>query len=180
MSSCGNSDPLPKPRGYFRITLPEHKYKLFDSVCPYTFEYPVYARIIPDTVRSAEPYWIHVDFPSFKGRLHISYKSVHNNLRKYTEDARTLVMKHTSMASEINDDMIIDNPKSKVYGQVYEIGGIAAASPYQFYVTDSVSHFVRGALYFNVTPNNDSLAPVIKLLKQDINHLITTFKWKNK
>lgn len=180
MSSCSNDPVQPKPKGYFRISLPEHKYQLFDSVCPYTFEYPVYAQIIPDTVKSAEPYWIHVDFPSFSGRLHISYKKVNRNLRKFTEDARTMAMKHISMASEINDDVIIDNPKEKVYGQVYEIGGIGAASPYQFYVTDSVSNFLRGALYFNVRPNNDSLSPVIKFLKQDIDHLITTFKWKKK
>lgn len=178
MNSCGNDPSLPKPKGYFRIALPEHKYRLFDSICPYTFEYPVYAQIIPDTVKSAEPYWIHVDFPRFKGRLHISYKKVTNNLRKYTEDARTMAMKHISIASEIDDNIIIDNPKNKVYGQVFEIGGIGAASPYQFYVTDSVSDFVRGALYFNIRPNNDSLAPVIKFLKQDIDHLITTFKWK--
>ncbi len=178
MFSCGDSNPLPKPRAFFRISLPEHTYRMFDSVYPYSFEYPTYAVIVPDTVKSAEPYWINLDFPKFKGRLHISYKFVKNNLRTFTEDARTMAMKHISMSNEINEDIIIDNPAQKVYGQVYEIGGTGAASPYQFYVTDSASSFVRAALYFNIKPNNDSLAPVIKFIKQDINHMISTFKWK--
>ncbi|MCD4731953.1 MAG: hypothetical protein K8R74_15210, partial [Bacteroidales bacterium] len=70
------------------------------------------------------------------------------------------------------------NDISKVYGLTYTIFGVAAASPYQFYLTDSTDHFVRGALYFNAVPNNDSLAPVIAFLKDDINHMIETFKWK--
>jgi gliding motility-associated lipoprotein GldD len=55
-----------------------------------------------------------------------------------------------------------------------------AASPFQFYLTDSTKNFVRGALYFNTVPNNDSLAPVIDFLKQDIIHMIETFRWKDK
>ena len=66
-----------------------------------------------------------------------------------------------------------------MFGLVYELEGSGAASPYQFFLTDSISHFVRGSLYFNFTPNNDSLEPVIEFIKQDIDHLINTFRWKN-
>jgi gliding motility-associated lipoprotein GldD len=177
LSCGGGGDPVPKPRGYFRIDLPQKKYVLFDSTYPFTFEYPVYAKIIPDVDRNAEPYWMNIEFPKFKGKVHLSYKTINRNLSKYADDAYNLAMKHIPKASNIEDERItfMDH---KVYGVIYNIEGEGAASPYQFFVSDSLTHFVRGALYFNVKPNNDSLAPVIEFLKTDIRHLLKTFQWK--
>lgn len=176
MVSCG-SDYTPKPRGFFRIALPEKKYRLFDSTYPFTFEYPVYAQIIPDTLKDAEPYWLNLNFPGFNGQVNMSYKSINNNLSQYAEDAYNLAMKHIPKADNIDPERI-DFNEHKVHGITYNISGNEAASPYQFFVTDSISNFVRGALYFNVSPNNDSLAPVISLMKEDIRHLIETLQWK--
>jgi gliding motility-associated lipoprotein GldD len=177
--SCGGSegDYVPKPKGYFRIDLPKRHYVLFDSTYPYTFEYPAYAKISPDTEKKAEPYWMNLDFPAFTGKVHISYKSVKKNLAKYAEDAYTMAMKHIPKADNIDDERIVIKDH-KVYGIIYDITGEGAASTYQFFVTDSLTNFVRGALYFNVKPNNDSLAPVIDYLKEDIRHMIKTFRWK--
>ena len=173
---CKN-DYYPKPKGYFRIDLLEKEYIKFDSTLPYSFEYPVYARVLPDKHAQAEKYWINISYPQFNGTLYLSYKSVDGNLNKYLEDTRTMVMKHISKASSIENQQY-ENDISKVYGLTYTISGVAAASPYQFYLTDSTDHFVRGALYFNTVPNNDSLAPVIAFLKEDIQHMIETFEWK--
>ena len=168
---------IPKPRGYFRIDLPEKQYIRFDSTYPYSFEYPAYARVIPDNRPSSEPFWMNLDFPGFKGTIHISYKKVDGNLVEYLEDARTFVVKHIPKADAI-DDSLIYRPEDRVYGLIYYIGGAGAASPCQFFVTDSSDHFLRGALYFNTTPNNDSLAPVIDLIESDIRHILATFQWK--
>lgn len=170
-------DYSPKPRGYFRIDLPEKEYVRFDTTYPYSFEYPVYANIVTDTRSSSEPYWIDVDFPQFNGRIHISYKPVHENLAQYLEDSRSFVVKHIPKADAIEDSLIY-RPDEKVFGLVYYIDGAQAASPCQFFVTDSSARFLRGALYFNVIPNNDSLAPVIDFIRQDIRHMLTTFNWK--
>jgi gliding motility-associated lipoprotein GldD len=178
MASCGG-EYYPKPRGYFRIDLPEKNYTRFDSIYPYSFEFPVYSKFTPDTDPHAEPYWINISFPQFSGTLHLSYKRINGNLNDYLEDTRTMVMKHIPKASSI-DNKAYENREKRVYGLTYTISGVAAASPYQFYLTDSTRHFVRGALYFNTVPNNDSLAPVIEFLKEDINHLIETFEWKEK
>ena len=167
----------PKPRGYFRIDLPRHEYTAFDSAFPYAFEYPVYARLSPDPHAPDEPYWLNVDFPAFKGRVHLSYKAIHNNLNEYLEDSRKFVMKHIPKASAINDSLIFDTSR-EVYGLIYQIEGMGAASPCQFFITDSVKHFVRGALYFEVEPNNDSLSPVITFIRKDIEHMLGTFRWK--
>ena len=170
-------DYAPKPRGYFRIDFPAKEYTRFDTTYPYTFEYPVYARVIPDNRTSSEPFWINIDFPQYQGRIHISYKPVHENLSQYLEDSRTFVVKHIPKADAIVDSLIY-RPEDKVYGLVYYIDGSQAASPCQFFVTDSSSRFLRGALYFNVSPNNDSLEPVIAFIREDIRHMLKTFQWK--
>lgn len=173
------SDYTPKPRGYFRIDLPEKQYTQLDTSFPYTFQYPIYTVITPDELSPHEPYWINIDYPQYKGRLHISYKSIHNNLIEYLEDARTMVVKHIPKASSIDEELIL-NPQLNLYGLKYKIRGLGAASPYQFFVTDSLRHFLRGALYFNTKPNNDSLAPLIDFIEEDIDHLIQSLRWKTR
>jgi gliding motility-associated lipoprotein GldD len=167
----------PKPRGFFRIDLPEKHYLTFDTTFPYSFEYPVYSTITGDPHSPDEKYWINLNFPDFKATVHISYKPVDNNLVNYLEDAHTLVTKHISKADAISDSLII-NGNRNLFGLAYSLEGSGAASPYQFFITDSSSNFVRGALYFNVVPNNDSLEPVINFIKKDIVHLFATFRWK--
>jgi gliding motility-associated lipoprotein GldD len=176
--SCHN-DYTPKPRGYFRIDFPDHAYRKFDSTAfPYAFEYPVYAVIAADPTPGAEPYWINVKYPQFNAQVHLSYKPVKGNLAQYLEDAHTLVNKHIQKASAITQREYAD-PGHGVYGLSYAIEGSEAASPYQFYLTDSTRNFVRGALYFDLVPNNDSLMPVITFLRDDIDRMISTFRWKN-
>jgi gliding motility-associated lipoprotein GldD len=176
LASCGH-DSTPRPRGYFRIDFPEKKYRSFDTTFPFTFEYPAYAVILKDSSKLAEPFWINLDYRQFHAQLHISYKVIRKNLETYLEDAHLLVNKHIPKASAISERAYV-NRDADVYGLVYEIKGSDAASACQFYLTDSTKNFVRGALYFDLVPNNDSLAPVIDFLKKDIEHMINTFRWK--
>ena len=178
--ACINCKPssIPKPRGYIRIDLPEKKYQLFnEKTYPYQFEYPVYGEIVPDTLsRDYEPYWINVLFPKYKATLHISYKRVDKNLSKILDDSYNFVYRHVVKADAI-DELIFVNEEQKAYGFLYAIGG-DAASAVQFYVTDSTTNFLRGALYFNVTPNRDSLNPYIDYFTEDIMYLMQTISWK--
>lgn len=181
LGSCGvfsgcQSDPIPKPRGYFRLEFPEKHYRVFDSLFPYRFYYPVYGKIVLDDQSGAEKYWINIEFPKYKAKVHISYKSVKGNINTLIEDVRTLAYKHTIKADAINERLFA-NPERKVYGTLYDIKGNAASSC-QFYVTDSVKHFLRGALYFSVHPNKDSLAPAIDFFGKDMTYLIESLEWK--
>jgi len=169
----------PKPRGYYRIDLPAKSYQQFNKEFPYAFEYPDYAVITPDSSLMAEPYWINIEYRPFHATLHLSFKKITGNLADYLNDAHTLVNKHIPKATAISQREYV-NDANRVFGLVYNIKGADAASPYQFYLTDSISEFVRGALYFNHVPNNDSLAPVIDFLEKDIEHMINTFRWKGK
>jgi gliding motility-associated lipoprotein GldD len=167
----------PKPRGYFRIDFPEKKYQQFDTAFPYAFAYPVYANIQNDPLSPEEKYWINIHYLPFEATLHLSHKQVEGNLVDYLEDAHKMVTKHIPKADAIYDSLVTNREKA-IFGLVYELEGSGAASPYQFFLTDSVSNFVRGALYFNTVPNNDSLEPVIRFLKEDIEYMINTFEWK--
>lgn len=176
--SCGSDNELPKTRGYFRIGLPDKNYKTLDSIYPFIFKYPSYSIIITDSLRKSEPNWINIHYPQFKATLHLSYKVIDNNLKQYVEDAYSFVNKHIPKATSISESVIV-NRKNNVYGLIYKIDGNDAASPYQFYVTDSTKNFVRIALYFSTVPNNDSLLPVIDFIKKDIDVMISSFEWKN-
>jgi len=178
-SACQNNDYSPKPKAYFRIEFPKKEYITFVRPVPFSFEYPVYANVEQDQSRDARKDWYNLHFKQFNGYLHLTYYDV-SNKREYdemVEDARKLVFKHTIKASAI-DQRIINYPKQKVYGIYYAIEGNTASSV-QFFLTDSAKHYFRGALYFNERPQYDSIAPVVKFIKTDIDTLISTFRWKN-
>lgn len=178
-AACSGNNYSPKPRGYYYIELPKKSYRIFDGGCAYTFEYPVYANMEPDSSRDTQPCWYNLSFTQFNGRLHLTYYDV-SSRKEYeglVEDARTFAFKHTVKANAI-DQKLINYPDKKVYGIYYAIEGNTASSV-QFFLTDSTRHYFRGALYFNERPQYDSIQPVITFIKKDIDRMIETFKWKN-
>lgn len=192
-----NSDFTPKPKGYFKIDFPEHQYQSFNEPgYPYTFDYPVYATISKEYDSSGQnPYWINIDFPGYAGRIYISYKGINsstvykvktatgykdsivpNSFDILREEAYKMTYKHSIKASGIVDSFFA-NPQGSS-GVYFYVAGEAATSK-QFYLTDTVKHFLRGALYFDATPNADSISVVSDFLEKDIKHLIYTLRWKN-
>lgn len=168
----------PKPRGYFKINFPEKIYRMYDSICPYSFEIPTYARIVQDKHMGAEPCWLNMEFPQFKATVHLSYKAVTDtSLNTYFEDSRDFAIRHQIKATGLEESVVIRD-SAKVYGLVYDIAGNTASSV-QFYLTDSTNHFLRGALYFNTVTNIDSLKIVIDFIREDILRMVQTCKWKN-
>ena len=196
--SC-NSPYTPRPRGYFSIDFPERSYVKFqEKGFPYQFEYPAYGRIVRDSSlfdgATDNPYWINIDFPGFNGRIYLSYKAIGGNsvfkvkrgeqyvdsmalntFEGLVDEAYRMTFKHTSKASGISDS-IFTTPQG-VSGAYFRVLGNAATAR-QFYVTDSTRHFLRGALYFDTTPNEDSLSVVNDFLETDMKHLIETFRWQ--
>lgn len=174
-----NSDYTLKQRGYFKIDLPLHQYQKYERPgSPYSFEYPVYSNIVRDTTffeaRPENDYWINIDFPQFYGKIYISYKEIRkNNFDSLIADAFKMTYKHTSKATEIRDSLM--KTPLGLTGVFFRVGGNAATAK-QFFITDSVKHFVRGALYFDASPNADSLEVVNNFLEQDMKHLINTLR----
>ena len=181
--ACHDSQPLtPKPRGYPRVVYPEKAYRSFDAdYCSFTFEYPVYAEIQQDTAFFEEepihPCWFDIYYPGFNSRVHCSYYDVgrYKSLERLKLDAFEMADWHTKRANYI-DEIMIERPEEEVYGFIFEIEG-PVASTYQFFLTDSTRHFLRGALYFNARSQPDSLAPIVRFVKEDLEHMIGTFQW---
>jgi len=180
--SCRPQTYTPKPAGYFRIDTFQHAYQVFNEPeFPYSFEYPVYATITRDTSFFGEkpenPYWININIPSMKGTIYISYKiiSAKQPFSKLLEDAHKMTWFHDTRADYIETSPFIN--RAGVTSLLFDVGG-NAASAYQFIATDSVKNFIRGALYFDVPPNVDSLRPANNFMKTDILHLLATLKFK--
>jgi len=172
----------PKPRGFFRINFPEKSYVSIADNYPYKFEIPVYSKIENDTRNPNQPNWINVTVPENKVEIHISYydlnrqgKSSRDALIEFMEETRRLAYKHSIKADAI-DERIFMNPARKVYGTIYKIEG-NAASPMQFFLTDSTQHFLRGAFYIREIPDIDSLRPVINFIEPDIIRMIESTSW---
>lgn len=175
--SCGSDvESLPRPKGYCVVDFPEKEYQSYDSLCPFTFEYPVYAQIKPFTRDLSKTCWFDLAFPAYHATLHMSYEDVGKNFVQFSEDQHELAYKHTSKANAI-EEIFVSAPQDKVWGIVYNIEG-DAASNYQFHVTDSQRHFLRGSLYFDFKANNDSVAPVLNFLEKDVMHIVETVRWK--
>ena len=195
-----NSNYTSKKEGYYKIDFPKKRYTTFNEPgYPYTFEYPVYARIAKDSSYFDEggknPYWINIVFPTFNGTIFISYKKIGgtsvykikkpdgtyrdstgiNNFQKMVNDSYNLTYKNDVKAYSIEDSLM--HTPNNVTGIFFKLSGNVATAK-QFFLTDTLHHFLRGALYFDATPNEDSLRPVNQFLQQDMKHLINTLKWK--
>lgn len=182
ISLACNSDYTIRRRGYYKIEFPAHQYQQYNVPgVPYSFEYPTYSKIVQDTSffedKPENPYWINIEFPRFNGKIYLSYKQItdQQSFDKLVDDAFKLTYKHTAKATDIKDSLML-TPQG-ITGIFFKVGGNAATGR-QFFLTDSVQNFIRGALYFDATPNADSLSIVNDFLEQDMHHLINSFKWK--
>ncbi len=174
---------VPKPRGHFRIDMPEHKYTTFngqeekDDNLPFSFEYPEIGRLSFNDGDENEKGWFNIEFPAYRANLYLTYRDINHDFNELMEQTYKMNVKnHISKADAISEKFFNDN-NNKVYGILYELKGNTATAV-QFYMTDSTNHFLRGSLYFASEPDADSLEPVIGYFREDIVHLIETLRWK--
>jgi len=169
---------LPKPRGYNRIDLPEQTYQQLPDTFPYSFEFSNHAKMFRDSSWIAERYWIDLFYPQMMANVQITYKPIKGSQKlfeEYLNDTYKLTSKHQIKAYSI-DESIIQTPSGKTAVIAELIGEVP--SQFQFFCTDSVEHYLRGALYFRTSLKNDSLAPAIEFIKRDIIHMLNTLEWK--
>ena len=175
--SC-SEDFIPKPKGYNRIDVPAHEYQVLSEKHPYKFQYSKYAVIKKDTSSIAEQDWIDIYYPDFKSNIQLTYKSLvgkKGNFAEHVDDSYKLTSKHQIKAYSI-DEGVIKTPKGYT-ATIFELSG-EVPSQFQFYVTDSTQHFLRGALYFRTATKNDSLAPIIEYVKYDVMQMLNTLEFE--
>ena len=168
--SCQETS-MPKPKAFLNLEYNEAVYQGLLLNRPYFFEISKSA-----TIKDEPKYWLKIQYPTLKASIDITYRKIENNLRELLMESEKLVFKHTLKAEQISSNEYLNHQK-KVFGTLYEITG-NAASQIQFHLTDSLQHFIKGALYFQTKPNFDSVLPAVDYLKKDILHLMETTHWK--
>lgn len=182
VSSC-NDDPTPKPKAYLALEYPEAIYKTEDiTKMPFTFDRNALGKKLKTKTLKGETtsYGINIEYPNLKGTIYITYRAIEENktyLNTYLKNAQNFTQEHTLKADAI-EELEYANSERSVYGMFYDVGG-NAASQSQFYLTDSVNHFITGSLYFYAKPNYDSILPAANYLQKDIKRIMESLKWKN-
>lgn len=167
---CKN-EVLPKPASQLRLDYPVAEYVHFENQCPFTFDMNSEAIIKQKSDCNFE-----INYPKMKATVYISYKPVQNNISLLLKDAQKLTYEHVIKADDILEQPFL-NPKSRVYGMFYQVNGNAATNA-QFYVTDSLRHFIDCSVYFYAKPNFDSVMPAAAYIKEDMQNIMETLKWK--
>lgn len=171
--SCGD-EVQPKPGAYLALEYPRPEYEPLKISCPYSFEKNQLATIKP--ARGRQECWMNLEYDDLKGTIFITYQPVRNNLDSLLTDAQKLPLQHTIKADAI-EGSVYTNDFHRTYGMFYQVSG-NAASQAQFYLTDSLNHFLTGSVYFEAQPNFDSILPAAAYLKRDIRHLMETVEWQ--
>jgi len=174
LSACGSDNPVPKPFGFHKIRFPQEKkfVTYSNNSCPFQFEYPAFGKI--DNRRS-DSCWVDIEFPDFQCKWHITYKNIKQSKKGSNyEDYRRLIYKHSQKASEITETPILNKQGKGVFFEMYG----EVPTPAQFYFTDTTQHAVMASFYFFTALKNDSLAPVIQYMKNDMKHLVESIQWK--
>lgn len=173
---------VPKPRGHFRIDMPQHKYITLNSLpgesekIPFSFEYPANGNLSFNEEYGNEKGWFNIEFPAYKAKLYMTYKNINNDFDELMEQTYKMNVKNHIAKADAISEKYFNDEENKVYGILYDLKGNTATAV-QFYMTDSTKHFLRGSLYFVSEPDADSLEPVIGYFREDIIHLIETLRW---
>jgi len=171
LNSCGD-ETIVKPASQLSLEYPVQAYNVPSLDCPFDF-----AKNEIATMTTKNNCGINISYPQMKATVYLTYQRIQeNNLKEMLRDAQKLAYGHNIKANEIFEQPRVDTVNN-VFGMFYIING-EAASQSQFYVTDSINHFVSGALYFETKPNFDSIYPAVVYLRDDIRKIMETISWK--
>lgn len=167
---CKDEDELPKPKAMLRLEYERPPVEIAETP-NFTFDYNAIAKLKQKNSKAIE-----LKYPEMKASIFMSYRKIKGDLKNLTRDAQKLSYEHAAKADGIRPRSYED-ATNKVYGEFFEVSG-NAASQAQFYVTDSLNHFVTGALYFETKPNYDSIYPAAVYLQQDMGRILESLRWK--
>ena len=171
LSACKN-DLTVKPAAMLRLDYPMPEYQMRDFDCPYSFEVNQLA-----SIEKKEGCGVNLNYTRMNATVFLTYQKVKgDNLDSLLYDAQKLTYDHNIKADAIFEQPRVDSI-NKVYGMFYMIEGNAATQS-QFYVTDSINHFITGAAYFETKPNFDSIFPAVVYLRDDMRRIMETIVWE--
>ncbi|AVM51352.1 gliding motility lipoprotein GldD [Capnocytophaga sp. oral taxon 878] len=173
LTACSD-ETLPKPKGGLRLDYAPAEYEKIttEANCPFTFEVNKLSHLQQEPNKCD----INIEYPAMRATIYLTYKKIDGNITKLLKDAQKFTYEHTIKADNIAST-VFANDTTRVYGMFYQVYG-DAASQSQFYVTDSVRHFVSGSVYFRAVPNYDSIQPASSYIEKDVQKLMESLRWK--
>jgi gliding motility-associated lipoprotein GldD len=178
LMGCGEAEiSLPKKHGFPRIDIPQNiEYQVITSkTCPFQFEAPQGAEIARDLADSC---WLDLHFPKYGLTWHISHRDTRQTGRSadfHFEEHRKLVYKHSQKATEIRPfDQALGAGRLTGHELFGEVG-----TPYYLFLRDSSNTQIASfSFYFQTALENDSLAPLITHMKDQLDHAVETLRWR--
>lgn len=184
MVACFNSPQSvlsPKPRAYPHVEFPVKQYLTYvPQDCPFELKYPEYTKIDqknPVDTLTGVHCWFNIFYPQYNATLHCSYNSINSQ-----DQLETMISDAFEIADQVNkrsnytNETVLQLPNGSA-ALVFEFEG-PAASPVHFFVTDSLKHFFKGALYYQTAHNPDSLGIITRFIREDIDQIMSTIRWK--
>ena len=171
--SCDDGN-LPKQRAFLRIEFPEPKYITQKEIkSPIDFYYNLSAADI-NVINTKQ---FSINYPKMNLVVDMSLNKIYkaedleNNFRDFSLTLETHAKKSNGMFIREYEDL-----NSEVYAKIFELRG-DVATPIQFYLTDSISNFIKGSLNLKFKSKYDSIFPTIQYVKNDILVLVESLKW---
>ena len=174
LSGCQERNDQPKPKGFLALDYQPPEYVLFEEDCPFSFQVNQAIRAQQVNQNTCNYQLI---YPDKNASIYLTYKPVQNNLKSLLVDAQKIPTKHQIKADAISIE-VYEDKKRRVFGNFYKVKG-NAASQAQFYVTDSIDHFLTASLYFDAVPNYDSVYPASQYIIRDMKNMMESMKWKS-
>lgn len=173
--SCDETNYLPREKGFLRLEFEKPTYDTFSSEASklnfiFNNAYSSF-EIVSDEK-------IVLKYKDIKIDLVLSDVEL-ENLSSFEESIRNFYVflePHRKKSNQISikEFTSVDN---KRFAKVFEMRG-PVASPLQFYVTDSINHFLFGSMNVMVKSNYDSIYPSIMYVKNDIFSIIESVNWE--
>ena len=173
--SCRQDINVPKPKAYLKLDYPTAEYQYTDTKLPFMFDKNILSSL--EVIRKNNIIeGVNLVYKPMNASIYISYKFVDYNLDNLIKSSLSITQQHAKIAHSVSEKEFTNNI-SRVYGKIFDLSG-PVASQIQFYATDSINHFLSGALYFNTRPNYDSIYPATRYIQNDIIRLMESIEWK--
>lgn len=156
------------------VIFPEPVYEMTPETLPFRFAISDQATFKSRETKPGE-YFCDVIYPALHAQVYCTWHAMTpDKLPIMLEESRRMAFQHTAVATAIREERFA-NDFTRVFATVYNIDGESVATPIQLGLTDSVSYFFNASLYIHPLPAQDSVAPLLDYLRNDLLYLINSF-----
>ena len=166
---CYNDSVIPKPNAFLYKEFEKPIYKIYKSNCGYSFQTNDISTISSDECN------LKINNKKLKSTIFITYIKIDNNLNLIESDFNEKMNENSKNAFFVKSSEYVSEGNN-IFAKYFSFSGDTPSNTH-FFLTDSVSFYFSGSLFFDSKPHYDSLIPSINYMNQDIRKLIQSFSW---